>query len=167
MELSKNQTKTWRKTQNWYVNGKKNECEKYQIDQVNKHLSCILEKTTKRFNLYSNEFTDNMHPMENKDGFEWTENLDGYLNYINNNYYFNFKFVCDKGGAQTRSLREVYHFINCQIKYVMINKDENICFINILDGDECYNRKEQFDYLKLKNIYDDKIFIGDMIEFFE
>ena len=39
---SKQQTKEWRKTQEWYINGKHSECEKYQIlillDSIQTHI---------------------------------------------------------------------------------------------------------------------------------
>jgi hypothetical protein len=33
---SKYQTKEWRLNQQWYINGKHNECEKYQIEYIEK-----------------------------------------------------------------------------------------------------------------------------------
>ena len=47
---------------------------------------------------------------------EWSENFDGKIINRSNIFYFNLKFVCDCGGSQTRTLREVYHFIKYQIK---------------------------------------------------
>ena len=35
--------------------------------------------------------------------------------------YINFKMICDRGGSQTRSLREVYHFITTQLNYLKQN----------------------------------------------
>jgi 7,8-dihydro-6-hydroxymethylpterin-pyrophosphokinase len=35
------QTKNWRKNQKWYINGKKNECEKYQIEVTEKIIKKI------------------------------------------------------------------------------------------------------------------------------
>lgn len=51
-----------------------------------------------------------------------------------NKIYFNLKFVCDSGGAQTRTLREVYHFIESQMRYLINSNTDNVYFINILDG---------------------------------
>ena len=39
------QTKEWRTAQSWYVNGKKNECEKFQIDKIEKIVENKLIKT--------------------------------------------------------------------------------------------------------------------------
>jgi hypothetical protein len=61
--------------------------------------------------------------------------------------YINLKFICNNGGMQTRSLREVYHFIKAQMSYLKQNKNTNIYFINICDGDICYKFRKYFDYL--------------------
>ena len=102
--------------------------------------------------------------MINSDGYEWSENFDGYLINNNNKYYFNLKFVCDCGGSQTRSLREVYHFIKYLIKF----NTNNIYFINILDGDTSYNNMDKYKYLinkeKFKHILK-YVFIGSLHDF--
>jgi len=67
-------------------------------------------KTDERIHMETMIIQKNKHP----DSFEWTENFDGYIIINDKKYYFNLKFVCDQGGAQTRTLREVYHFIKCQ-----------------------------------------------------
>ena len=84
----------------------------------------------------------------------------------NSKYYFNLKFVCDSGGAQTRTLKDVYHFIKNQMEYLIkfnVN-NVNVYFINILDGDTSYNigkfnflrNKEK--YIKIiKNIYNNNL----------
>lgn len=56
------------------------------------------------------------------------------------------------------------------LEYLLNNVDENIYFINILDGNECYNNQNKFQYLCKKDKYKDiqkKIFIGDMKEFYD
>jgi len=65
------------------------------------------------------------------------------------------KFICDNGGAQIRTLREVYHFIKYQLKYLIKFNTNNIYFINILDGDICYNNMNKFNFLikKKENIF--------------
>ena len=42
---SSNQTKEWRKKQEWYNSGKSNECEKYQINLLEKIIGQKLDKT--------------------------------------------------------------------------------------------------------------------------
>lgn len=131
--------------------------------------------------------------MKDLDGFEYTEDFDGKCARGSNTIYFNLKFCCDAGGAQTRTLRLVYEFIKCQIKYInkqnntqddtqkeKENNDENqdkhkdekcnneTYFINILDGDTSNTHISKFRYLldKLNNKKLEKyIFIGSMYEF--
>lgn len=124
---SEYQTKNWRKKQVWYKNGKSNECEKYQINNIEKIKKIKINKTNDRINIEKLIIDNYKNPIKNNDGYEYTENFDG-KNIINNNiYYFNLKFVCDKGGAQTRTLREVYHFIKYQLDYLV--KDKKIIYI--------------------------------------
>jgi hypothetical protein len=173
------QTKNWRKNRKWYINGKKNECEIYQRNLVSIITKLNCNKTTERINMDLIEIIDNKNPMKEENGFEWTEDFDGKIITNNNILYINFKFICDEGGAQTRSLREVYHFIKYQIKYLIKNKCNNennenllnLYFINILDGDTSWKHKDKFNYLLNKfndNTYINikkYIFIGSMYEF--
>lgn len=164
VQQSKKQNKEWRKSQTWYKNGKHTECENYQrniIEKITKE-KCI--KTNYRINTITKEMKIEKQPMKNGDGFEWTEDFDGFIQCKNNKFYFNLKFICDKGGSQTRSLREVYHFIQNQLD----NNNKNIYFVNILDGDESYRSMDKFHYLVNKNEYieiKNKIFVGDMYDF--
>ena len=80
--------------------------------------------------------------------------------------------ICAAGGAQTRSLREIYTFIRCQLEYLLKNKNNNMntktYFINILDGDQGYKNRDKFNYLYSKSQYNQikkNIFIGDLKEF--
>ena len=76
--------------------------------------------------------------------------------------------ICDSGGAQTRSLREVYHFVEAQMKYLLKYPEKSIYFINILDGDTSYGQKEKFQYLLDLPEYAtvrDRIFVDDMFTF--
>jgi hypothetical protein len=164
------QTKIWRKKRNWYKNGKYNECEKYQINLIEKIIKTKLLKTHDRINMETNEIISNKNPMKNDDGYEWSENFDGKI-IKTNTYYYNLKFVCDNGGAQTRTLREVYYFIKHQLDYLKINIEKNdtaIYFINILDGDTSYNNIEKFKFLITKEQYKNVskyVFIGSLYEF--
>jgi len=158
------QTKQWRKNQKWYHGGRSNECEKQQINIIQKILKCQIIKTSMRLNAETLEFKNVLKPFTRNDGYEWTENFDGY--YKNDiEYYFNLKFVCDEGGSQTRTLKEVYHFIKTQAKYLLKNPG-NIKFINILDGDNCFNNMDKFNYILEKNKeIKQNIFIGDLHSF--
>lgn len=44
--------------------------------------------------------------------------------------------------------KEVYWFIEGQLKILKENKNINIYFVNILDGDEAYNGMKKFNYIK-------------------
>lgn len=166
------QTKDWRKEQEWYNNGKQNESEKHQLFEIFQITLRNPSKTNKRILMGDDEvkIVDKRNPLSEENGFEYTENFDGYLNVNDKDMYFNLKFVCDQGGAQTRTLREVYHFIKHQIKYAL-QKRNNTYFFNILDGDGCFKTKDKFKYL-IKNYSEEDIdylnkyiYIGDMFNF--
>jgi len=91
----------------------------------------ICNKTNIRLNLDTLELKRITRPLNYENGFEWTEDFDGIQIINNKKLYYNFKFICDKGGAQTRSLRETYHFIKAQLEYLNTNKNSNIIFINL------------------------------------
>jgi hypothetical protein len=165
---SKYQTKNWRQNRTWYFNGKRNECEKYQIKLIINITNSNFTKTTDKINIESLEIIKKINPLKNTNGFEWTENFDGKIIINKNIIYYNLKFVCDNGGAQIRTLREVYHFIKFQLEHIIKYQTTNIFFINILDGDTSYTQITKFKYLidkekyKLIKFY---IFCGDMFEF--
>jgi hypothetical protein len=162
------QTKIWRKAQEWYKNGKSTECEVYQRNKLQEIIGKKILKSSKRFNKEKNLFQDMLRPNMRDDGFEWTENMDGQCNYNNTQYYYNFKMICEGGGSQTRSLREVYEFIKSQLNWLVENNEESIIFINILDGHESFKHKNKFNYLINNKNYENikhKVFIGDLLEF--
>lgn len=158
IESSKFMTKEWRMEQPWYINGKHNECEKYQrslIEQITKQ-EC--PKTHDRIHQSRYQIQEIRQPFNSDDGCEWTENFDGKQEYDNGMIlYYNLKMICTPGGAQTRSIREIYHFIKAQTHCV----DKNTYFVNILDGDESYRQRSKFADFRSNT----HIFIGDMLEF--
>lgn len=162
MISSKFQDKFWRTSQIWYKKGKSNECEIFQIKAVEDIIGKKCTKTSFRINSETLEFKEKTQPMNFEDGFDWTEDFDGYFENKEVNYYVNMKFVCDQGGSQTRTLREVYNFIKTQIKFIK-DKDD-LFFVNILDGDFAFKNRSKYKYLldkhKPKNI-----FVGDSLEF--
>jgi hypothetical protein len=163
---SEYQTKKWRQNRQWYKTGKSNECEKYQINLIERIINKKIEKTIDRINMETYDITNKKNPLTNIDGYEYTENFDGLIQ-LNLKYYFNLKFVCDTGGSQTRTLREVYNFIKCQLKYLLLFKN-NVFFINIIDGDTCYRNMDKFIYLINKDEFKEikkYIFIGSLYEF--
>ena len=112
----------------------------------------------------------NLHRCKEDNGFELTEDFDGIIKNLPNmnEYYFNLKMVCDSGGAQTRTMREVYHFIYNMLEYLLKYNIKNQYFINILDGDCSYKYMRKFNYLLNKPEYSEikkNVFIGDMYDF--
>lgn len=162
---SKNQTKEWRLGQTWYKGGQSNECEIYQRDLIKHITKKECPKTNMRINLRTLDFIENSNPLKKSDGFDWSEDFDGRQQNDGSELYYNLKMICNSGGAQTRSLREVYHFVEAQLKYLLKNPDRSIYFINILDGDTSYGQREKFIYLLNLPEYDgvrDKVFVDDM-----
>ena len=84
---------------------------------------------------------------------------DGYQLNKGNTINYNLKMICGSGGGQTRALREVYHFISAQQRYLDQELSSKIIFVNILDGDEC-NRKINL----LPEVEHGQIFIGSLFE---
>jgi hypothetical protein len=159
------QTKKWRKDQSWYKNGKHNECELYQIGLIKEITNQKFNKTLERLNMVSLNIEKIYNPMKYENGYEWSETFDGYIDHDNIKHYFNLKFICDKGGAQTRALQLVYMFVNFQLKYLVKNNKKDIYFINILDGDTSYLNINKFKYLLNKPEFNDikqYVFVGDM-----
>lgn len=114
------------------------------------------------------EIISKKEPMIKNDGYEWSETFDGIVLNNNNKYYFNLKFVCDYGGAQTRTLREVYNFIKYQLEYLIKFNMNNTYFINILDSNTCYNNMDKFEFIINKEKYKQVIkyvFIGSIYDF--
>jgi len=161
-----NQTKNWRKSQIWYDTGKKNECEKYQRALVETITNKKCSKTSDRINTENYNIINESRPLTRDDGFYWTEDFDGKQD----NLYYNFKMVVEPGGAQTRSLREVAHFVIAQLEYNLCHLDNIFYFVNILDGDESYKKYQQFYYILNKKKYKyvkNFIYVGDMFGFID
>jgi hypothetical protein len=150
---SKLQTKKWRQSQSWYKMGKSNECETYQKNKLKSIIGQEILKTNDRIYMETNVIKEKANPLHDLDGFEWTENFDGKIKKSDKTIYFNLKFICDTGGAQTRSLREVYHFIKCQLQILNKNPTQNIYFVNILDGNCCHKHIKKFKTLIKKYAY--------------
>jgi len=176
---AKNQNKDWRKIQSWYINGKKNECEKYQLQELDKIVNCRIRTSTNlRFNICDYTLDVEPNPMNRPDGFDFTEDFDGESeNDISGiKILFNLKMVTSSGGSQTRTFREVYHFIKCQFEYLRKNQDNPKYFVNILDGDQGHRftygnksiNKASLLYLEGKEEYvhiKDYVYIGDLFHF--
>jgi len=173
---SKNQNKEWRLANICSIGGQKNgACEKYQINLIKQITQLSYNKSKyMRLNHRTLEFKSISNPMTNgkgksiPNGFDWSEDFDGLQIHNNNKLYYNLKFVCGRGGAQTRTLKDVSSFIETQLKYIKKKGAENIIFINILDGNESFRNMTRFEYLlNLEDYkpYNSKCFVGDMEQF--
>ena len=170
------QNKEWRKSQDWYSKGKSTECEKYQIGLLEDLMGIKWNKTLDRLNYETCEIKEKRYLGE-EDGFEWSETFDGKIIQPSSNplglkdvktMYFNLKFVCDQGGAQMRTLREVYIFIKHQLEFLCKNNTTNIYFYNILDGDQSFKNMSKFKYLLNKPKYKDvkeRVFVGSLYKY--
>ena len=142
--------------------------EEYQRKKIIEGTGIICLKTNMRINFRTNTLKNITKPNINNDGFDYSENFDG-VQYINDNIiYINLKCIVGKGGSQTRSLREVYWFIEGQLNILKTIK--NIYFVNILDGDECNLTMPKFDYLISLYVFENiknKIYIGDLKGYFD
>lgn len=171
---SEKMTKKWRMHQNWYKTGKSSECEIFQRDNVESITGEDCPKTNMRINRRTLDFKEQSNIYNIPNGYDWTEDFDGKQIFAGVlKLFYNFKMVCDAGGAQTRSLREVYHFIETQLKLLLKfseNKKELPFFVNILDGDVSYKNMDKFKYVlnlpEYKHVKD-RIYIDDLSKFRE
>ena len=65
--------------------------------------------------------------------------------------------TCGSGGGQTRVLREVHHFISTQQRYLNQEPSSKLFFVNILDGNKCYQKIKLF-----PKVEHGQIFIGSL-----
>jgi len=79
MISSLKQTKEWRQSQKWYKGGRKNECEKYQIQQLKRVFDIDIKKTNARINMESKKKQILRCPFKHPNGYEYSENFDGTL----------------------------------------------------------------------------------------
>jgi len=142
--------------------------EKYQRQKIVDGTGIACPKTNTRINLRTNSLKDISHPNTKDDGFDYSEDFDGSQSVKENKVYINLKCIVGKGGSQTRSLREVYWFVEGQLK--TLKSVENVYFANILDGDEAHFTKTKFEYLlnlpefdKVKN----RVYVGDLKGYFD
>jgi len=161
------QTREWRQQQSWYNNGKFHECERYQKQHLLQLLREPMKPTFDRIYFPTDEIISHPMPMTQRDGYEWSENWDGKLFMGGQLLYFNLKFVCSRGGMQTRTMREVYRFIKHQFQHMDKFDASTTRFINILDGDGCFHNKHHIDYIResYREELNKRIFVGSLYEF--
>lgn len=140
--------------------------EKYQRLTVVQKTGLPCPKTHVRINLRKNILVEISQPNTQITGFDYSEDFDGVQKFDNKTVYLNFKCIAGKGGVQTRSLREVYWFIQGQLN--SLATISNVYFANILDGDEAHSNMAKFEYI-LSEFADvrDKVYIGDLRGYFD
>jgi hypothetical protein len=140
--------------------------EQYQREKIIQITGRACSKTTSRINLRTNVMKELSRPNIREDGFDYSENFDGVQVLNDKIIYINLKCIVGEGGAQTRSLREVYWFINGQMN--VAEQNENICFANILDGDESHSAMDKFEYLlsQAQPNVKRRIYVGDLLGYF-
>lgn len=163
---SKYQTRQWRLSQKWYQCGRRNECEKFQRAMFERITGVACPTTPDRIRMSMRRIEPCRNVLALDDAFDWTENFDGKVRTRGGApVYVNFKFVCGDGGAQTRTLRELYHFIRAQADLIRSLPDvpdtPKPIFINILDGSTCHRY-----FNKLRNAANAPgIYVGDLYTF--
>ena len=97
----------------------------YQRSVIEKHIGKPVPKTNKRIDLEHMTLTDITDPLNKRNGFSYTEDFDGIIKNSDKKIFLNLKMICDSGGAQTRSIREVNHFIKGQYDYLCFSNSKN------------------------------------------
>lgn len=162
------QTKDWRHHQSWYANGKQNECELFQKQCLRQITGMVVPPNTHLRLHFPTKEMRHVRNLNDSDGFEYTEDFDSVMVVFGITLYFNLKFVCHAGGAQTRTLRETYHFIQAQLEHLLLFPQQTILFVNILDGNQSHRAMDKFQHLLHKPMFDpvrQHVFIGDTHQF--
>jgi hypothetical protein len=154
--------------------------ENYQRQTISTLTKIPCLKTNIRINLRNNTLKEICYPNKYSDGFDYSENFDGIQTISNptttKSIYINLKCVVGSGGSQTRSLREVYWFIEGQLNVLLnqsnsvaITSTNTIYFANILDGDQASSVFDKFNYLLDLPAYSsikEFIYVGDLKNYF-
>lgn len=123
-------------------------------------------KTNMRINLRTYNMKEIAKPNVFDDGFDYSEDFDGCQTVRDKKVYLNLKCIADAGGNQTRSLREVYWFVEGQIK-ILESGVKNVYFANILDGDEAHKHMKKFEYSLGLSKQKENIYVGDLRGYFD
>jgi hypothetical protein len=117
-----------------------------QLQKILEYTGVEVLKTNVRINLRLSPpiLEDISRPYTHVNGFDYSENFDGVQNINGKKIYINLKSIVGHGGAQTRSLKEVYWFIKGQLG--VLPSIENVFFANVLDGDEATNALKYFNF---------------------
>jgi hypothetical protein len=164
--------------------------EEFQRQKIIEGTGLPCPKTNIRIHLRTHTLTQMLYPNKNIDGYDYSEDFDGIQIFDDKTIYVNLKCIVGKGGNQTRSLREVYWFIEGQLKVLLgaaqaeqagqavptepvsepAEKPTKIYFANILDGDEASRNLSKFEYLLSLPEYKtvkQNVYVGDLKTYFE
>jgi hypothetical protein len=139
----------------------------FQRKKIEEGTGLPCPKTSMRINLRTHQCKEIAHPNVYADGFDYSEDFDGKQVFGDKQVFVNLKCIVGKGGAQTRSLREVYAFVEGQLN--VLKKESSVYFANILDGDESHNVADKFQYLLTLPEYADvksRVYVGDLLGYF-
>lgn len=93
--------------------------------------------------------------------YEWSKNFNSVFEDSTGKFYlFTFSMICNDDVNKELKLSEMYHMIKSQYSFLKKNENENIVFINIMDGDACFLEKPLFSQFQ-----QDRLFIGDSKNF--
>jgi hypothetical protein len=156
--------------------------EYYQRNIIEEGTKIKCVKTHIRINYRTNTLVSLPRPNIQQNGFDYSENFDGCQEINGINILINLKCVVETGGSQTRTLREVYHFIEAQLNtlvYGLSDKSDKInshhspakiyYYANILDGDEADKCMIKFKYLLELPEYinvSKYVYVGDLKGYF-
>ena len=135
-------------------------CEHYQRQIIEEGTGSKCSKSNGiRINEETNKLGIIRNPYSGPDAsYEWTEDFDGIQKLGNYIILYNFKFIVEAGGSQTRTLKNVYSFVKAQKKI----EDKKFLFVNILDGQMCSLNMGKFSCFD----EDETIYVGDSYNFF-
>ena len=143
--------------------------EAYQRKKIIQGTNTPCIKTNTRINLETHILQDIRNPYSKENGFDYSEDFDGYQIFNNITVYINMKCVVGTGGAQTRTMRDVYIFIKGQLDVILMSNNIDLYFANILDGDVIASKMKLYEHLFKKDRYKDlrpRIYIGDLYGYF-
>jgi hypothetical protein len=143
--------------------------EKYQRKTIEEGTGLPCKKCSMRINLRKHTLEKIAHPNKYDNGFDYTEDFDGVQVSGQNTIYQNLKCVVGKGGSQTRTLREVYAFVEGQLKFLLHEPIKKVLFANIMDGDEAAAVMPKFAYLLNLPEYANaksRVYVGDLKGYF-
>ena len=164
------QTPEWRESKFGSVAGGKGSMapEAYQKKTISEGTRIPCEKSSHtRIDLERLEIVKMPKFIDNPRGLEFTEDFDAVQIIGAKRIYINLKSISGTGGGQTRSVREIYWFIDGQLQ--IAPKYPLYYFANILDGAQSPKYKKHFDYLMSKAQYEHnkkQIYIGDLKDYF-